>query len=236
MAQARSAEKVNLNRASQDELVEAGLRAASAEAVIKRREQQGRFRSVDELTEVPGIGEATLHELRPRLTVEEGGNGSERRQEREGEQRQEREQAEQRQEREQAERRQERERERAAAEFQRRGRETAQQASEVARQGSEQLLAMSRSVAESSGTLLQDGTELGDAWLTLWREQMSESTTMLRELSQCYDWRRMLELQLRFMQTSMDRTMQRMTRSAELCNRMLQHAAQPVEEGQQRTR
>jgi competence ComEA-like helix-hairpin-helix protein len=198
MAQARSAEKVDLNRASQDELVEAGLRTATAEAIVRRREQQGRFRSVDELAELPGVGEATLHELRPRLTVDEGGDARSGRREQ--------------------------------AELQRRGRETAQQADEAARRGSEELLAVSRTVAETGGTLLQDGTEFGSVWLGLWKEQMDEGAAVLQELGRCYDWRRMLDLQLRFFQSSLDRTLARLTESAELGNRMLKNAARPLEE------
>jgi len=46
-----------------------GVGPATAAAIIEYRAQQGRFRSVEELVEVRGIGEAKLARLRPRVTV-----------------------------------------------------------------------------------------------------------------------------------------------------------------------
>jgi competence protein ComEA len=42
---------------------------ATAQAIIDHREQVGPFRSVDELLDVRGIGDAKLAELRPLVTV-----------------------------------------------------------------------------------------------------------------------------------------------------------------------
>jgi len=46
-----------------------GVGPATAQAIITYREEHGRFRSVDELLEVRGIGDAKMAELRDRVTV-----------------------------------------------------------------------------------------------------------------------------------------------------------------------
>lgn len=62
--------KVNLNTASAAELdALPGIGPATAEAIIRHREQRGRFRSVSDLLDVRGIGEAKLSQLRPLVTV-----------------------------------------------------------------------------------------------------------------------------------------------------------------------
>ena len=62
--------KVDLNTASAEELDKLpGIGPATAEAIIRHRETQGRFRSVTDLLEVRGIGEAKLEQLRPLVKV-----------------------------------------------------------------------------------------------------------------------------------------------------------------------
>jgi competence protein ComEA len=46
-----------------------GVGPATARAILDYRQRHGRFRSVDELLEVRGIGPAKLAELRPRVRV-----------------------------------------------------------------------------------------------------------------------------------------------------------------------
>jgi competence protein ComEA len=61
---------VDLNTASADELdTLPGVGPATAEAIIAYRTEHGPFRSVDELLEVRGIGDAKLAELRDRVRV-----------------------------------------------------------------------------------------------------------------------------------------------------------------------
>lgn len=65
-----SSTKVNLNTATAEELDKLpGIGPATAEAIIRYRETRGRFRSVTELLEVRGIGEAKLEQLRPLVKV-----------------------------------------------------------------------------------------------------------------------------------------------------------------------
>ncbi len=65
-----SDQKVNINKATLQELEELeGLGPAKAKAIIKYREEHGPFRTVDDLTGVPGIGEKTLNRFREQITV-----------------------------------------------------------------------------------------------------------------------------------------------------------------------
>lgn len=61
---------VNLNSASQAELEELpGVGPATAQKIITWREENGGFRSVEDLMEIRGIGEKTFAELAPLVTV-----------------------------------------------------------------------------------------------------------------------------------------------------------------------
>lgn len=59
------AEPVDVNSATIEELVRAGFRESVADEVVKRRP----FRNLEELDDVPGIGEATINKVRPYLKV-----------------------------------------------------------------------------------------------------------------------------------------------------------------------
>lgn len=61
---------VNINTASATELEElSGVGPVTAEAIIEWRTSNGGFQSVDQLLEVDGIGEKTLADLSPHVTV-----------------------------------------------------------------------------------------------------------------------------------------------------------------------
>jgi len=65
-----SAGPVDLNTASASDLDELpGIGPSLAAAIVSHREQHGRFTSVEQLAEVPGIGEAKLAVLRGLVTV-----------------------------------------------------------------------------------------------------------------------------------------------------------------------
>jgi hypothetical protein len=68
--------KTNVNTASRDELVEAGVRADLADEILKLR-RKGKITSADALEEVHGVGPATLEQLRKTLDFSDrSGNGS----------------------------------------------------------------------------------------------------------------------------------------------------------------
>lgn len=63
---------LNINTATaaeiQDKLV--GIGAKKAQAIVEYREKNGKFISVEQLTEVSGIGKATLDKNRDRIVLE----------------------------------------------------------------------------------------------------------------------------------------------------------------------
>ena len=66
-----AAEPVDVNTASAEALAEAihGVGLKRARAIVSYREQYGAFSSVDQLTQVRGIGEKTVERSRDRLIV-----------------------------------------------------------------------------------------------------------------------------------------------------------------------
>lgn len=64
--------QVNINTATaaeiQDKLV--GIGAKKAQAIVDYREKNGRFLNIEQLTEVSGIGKATLDKNRDRIVIE----------------------------------------------------------------------------------------------------------------------------------------------------------------------
>lgn len=67
---AAAADAVNINTADKEQLMQIdGVGEVRAEAILDYREQNGGFDSVEELTEVDGIGNATLKKNRERLTT-----------------------------------------------------------------------------------------------------------------------------------------------------------------------
>ena len=65
---------ININTASATELVDLkGIGKGTARAIVEDREVNGPFKSVDDLTRVPGIGKKTLENLRADITIGGGG-------------------------------------------------------------------------------------------------------------------------------------------------------------------
>lgn len=67
-----AADKININKASEAQLESLnGIGVATANAIIKYRESHHGFKSVEELSNVKGIGEKKLSKLQSQLTVSE---------------------------------------------------------------------------------------------------------------------------------------------------------------------
>lgn len=61
---------ININTASKEELMTlTGIGEAKAGVIIEYRDQKGGFKSVDELTEVGGIGEKTLGKFKDKIDI-----------------------------------------------------------------------------------------------------------------------------------------------------------------------
>ena len=70
--QARDQATININQASEGELVSLhGIGSSKAQAIILYREMFGSFKTVDELTKVKGIGAKIVEKNRRRLTVQD---------------------------------------------------------------------------------------------------------------------------------------------------------------------
>lgn len=71
-SQARNQTNININRATEAELVALnGIGSSKAQAIILYREMFGGFKTVDELTKVKGIGAKTVERNRQRLSVQD---------------------------------------------------------------------------------------------------------------------------------------------------------------------
>ena len=62
--------KVDLNHASKDELMTLpGIGDAKAESIIRYREEQGGFQSIEELMKIEGIKEGVFQKIKDDITV-----------------------------------------------------------------------------------------------------------------------------------------------------------------------
>lgn len=62
--------KVNINTATVDELSSLpGIGQAKAEAITKYRQKNGKFTTVEDITNVKGIGDKMLKKIKPEITV-----------------------------------------------------------------------------------------------------------------------------------------------------------------------
>ena len=67
-AQKQIVSGVDINTADQEKLVQLpGIGPVTAEKIIKYRTANGKFKSIDELTNVKGIGDKTLVKIKPYL-------------------------------------------------------------------------------------------------------------------------------------------------------------------------
>lgn len=64
-------QKVSLNKANREELESLpGIGPVIAQRIIEYRNTHHRFKSIDEVRQVKGIGEKTLHKIRSKLTLD----------------------------------------------------------------------------------------------------------------------------------------------------------------------
>ena len=62
--------KININRATKEELMTLpGVGESRADSIIKYREQQGAFQSIEDIMQVSGIKEALFEKIKDLITV-----------------------------------------------------------------------------------------------------------------------------------------------------------------------
>ncbi len=213
--------KVNVNTADREELVDvAGLRPDLADAIVKFRGKHGSITSVDVLEEVPGVGSATLEQLRKSLDFrEKNGNGSDKT---DGGSR------------------------KAAQETERSVRETAHRTAEVTSSAARSTAEVGRGAAETgteaASTVARTGlqlvqrtadtmsevqretarqsaegaAELGKLWLELLGEQTQHTLAVATALSKAVDWEEVVRAQSEYMRASIERMNQLNTRYLEI--------------------
>lgn len=70
MAEPMAGQKIDVNTATAEQLQEVkGIGPKKAEEIVKHRDANGPFASVDELANVKGIGEATVEKIKDEVTV-----------------------------------------------------------------------------------------------------------------------------------------------------------------------
>ena len=210
--------KANVNTASREQLVEAGVRAELADEIIKLR-RKGRIAGIEALGDLSGVGPATLDQLKKALDFSDPGeNGDDRGQERE----------------------------RGGAEPGRRAagqvaevtREATDRAEDVACRGLQVVertagaaAEMEREVARRS---IEGTTELGRVLVDLVQEQTRHNLETWKALGetvdwglrpQAVDWGRVFQLQSEYLRVSLDRAAQFTQRYLEASQAVLTAAA-----------
>ena len=65
-------EKLNINRASQEQLVYLpGIGPVLAQRIVEYREKEGSFHTLSELTEIPGIGQVKFARIKEEITLDD---------------------------------------------------------------------------------------------------------------------------------------------------------------------
>ena len=171
--------KVNVNSATRDDLVNvAGLRPDVADAVLGFRRRHGRITDVQALEELPGIGPATVDQLRKALDVgDKGGNGSNG-----GDHA--------------------RAGERAAATGVRVASTTAREGLDVVRGAAGAAAETGR---EAAGRSAEGAAELGRLWVDLLGEQTRHNLEVATALGRAVRWDEVIEAQAEFVHVSLER-------------------------------
>ena len=192
--------KVNVNSATRDDLVNvAGLRPDVADAVLGFRRRQGRITDVQALEELPGIGPATVDQLRKALDVgDKGGNGGD----------------------------QARVGERAAATGVRVASTTAREGLDVVRGAAGAAAETGR---EAVGRSAEGAADLGRLWVDLLGEQTRHNLEVATALGRAVRWGEVVQAQGEFVRVSLERLHEMNRRYLEIVQDMMEAAPAAVE-------
>lgn len=216
--------KPNIHSAGREELVEAGVRAELADEILKLR-RKGRIESADALAELPGVGPATVEQLKKALDFREPeGNGQGREAQTGGGR--------------EAQAGGERREEGGAARGAEAVAQTATRATaETARRGAEITATVvadagraQRAVAQQAG---EGAAEISRALIDLVTEQSQHNLQVLGAFGRVMHWEDFLRLQGEYLQASLDRLARFNHSYLELARRVMaaQQAGEPRERG-----
>ena len=185
--------KVNVNSATRDDLVNvAGLRPDVADAVLGFRRKHGRITDVQALEELPGIGPATVDQLRKALDLgDKGGNGGD----------------------------QARAGERAAETGVRVASTTAREGLGVVRRT---VGAAAETEREVVGRSAEGAAELGRLWVDLLGEQTRHNLEVATALGRAVRWDEVAQAQSEFVRDSLERLSELNRRYLEIVRGMLE--------------
>jgi len=192
--------KVNVNSATRDDLVNvAGLRPDVADAVLGFRRKHGRITDVQALEELPGIGPATVDQLRKALDLgDKGGNGGD----------------------------QARAGERAAETGVRVASTTAREGLDVVRGAAGAAAGTGR---EAAGQSAEGAAELGRLWVDLLGEQTRHNLEVATALGRAVRWDEVVQAQGEFVRVSLERLHELNRRYLEIVQGMMEAAPAAVE-------
>jgi competence protein ComEA len=192
--------KVNVNSATRDDLVNvAGLRPDVADAVLGFRRKHGRITDVQALEELPGIGPATVDQLRKALDLgDKGGNGGD----------------------------QARAGERAAETGVRVASTTAREGLGVVRRTAGAAAETEREVV---GRSAEGAAELGRLWVDLLGEQTRHNLEVATALGRAVRWDEVVQAQGEFVRVSLERLHELNRRYLEIVQGMMDAAPAAVE-------
>jgi competence protein ComEA len=207
--------RVNVNSATRDDLVNvAGLRPEIADAVLEFRRKHQRITDVQALEELPGVGPATVEQLRKTLDFgDKGGTSSQAKAvERVAE---------------------------VASSAARGGAETARQAAEggaraastVAREGTEIVRKVFGAAAERevAGRSAEGVAELGRLWVDLLGKQTRHNLEVATALGRAVRWDEVVQAQGEFVRASVGRLGELNRRYLEIVQSMMEAAPAAIE-------
>ena len=215
--------KVNANTASREELVEAaGLRPDLAEAILEfRGKHGGKITEATVLEELPGVGPATIDQLRKALDFsDKGGNGSDHSK------------ADERSVRETAARAPEVASSaiQGSAEVARGAAETgARVISTTAREGLQAVARTADAVGEVEHEGLSRSAELGRLWVDLLGEQTRHNLEIASTLGRAVRWDEVVQVQSDFMRASFERLGELNRRYLEIVQAMMETSSTAIE-------
>ena len=201
--------KLNLNEATREELIDVlGLRANQADAFLKYRAEKGKLGAFEDLSDIPGVGQATLDSIKDMVTMTEekakenvkeatdkvvdmtnksvdAGRDSVAK---------------------------------ATEMGAKKADETAEKVREVGGEVMQKNAKLAETILPGSGEAAADTTKVAMLWASYWPEQIGENMRTLNRLVGCRTFREVVEVQNGFARASFERLASRFGTSMNLAS------------------